>query len=117
MAKKRATKQATPVKKSAWKQLQARESPSAKNRKRRRLAVVYDTNGPRIRLGLGWFALNIAALVVGVWGVAVLYAAAAGVAALQSAREWRKNGAHPHRVAAGAGAAVIGVAGAVSTRV
>jgi len=115
MAKKRATKQA-PASRSAWKRLQSKDSPSASNRKRRRLAVVYETSVPRVRLGIGWFALNIVALVVGVWGVAFLYSATAGIAALQTAREWRKNGTYPHRVAAGAGAAAIGIAGAISTR-
>jgi hypothetical protein len=116
MAKKRATKQAAPPGRSAWKQMKARESQPAKKPGRRRLAVVYDTNGPRIRLGLGWFALTVVALALGVWGVAFLYSAAAGIAALQTAREWRKSGAFPHRVAAGAGAAAIGIAGAISTR-
>ena len=36
-------------------------------------------------------------------------------AALQTAREWRKGGARPHRPLAGAGALTIGLAGAVST--
>src|SRR5205823_8504324 len=62
-----------------------------------------------------WFTLTIAALVGGRWAVTALYAAAAGFAALQTAREWRKAGARPHRPLAGAGAAAIGVAGGLST--
>ena len=34
-------------------------------RRRRRLAVVYDIEGPRVRLGVGWFVLVVAALALG----------------------------------------------------
>ena len=126
MAKKTAKKAArkTPAKrKPVWKEVEEREQRKVSNRirqnrkyKRRRLAVVYDVNGPRVRFGIGWFLLTMVALAGGRWTVAVLYAATAAFAALQTAREWRKVGARPHRPLAGAAAAAIALAGAVSTR-
>ena len=126
MAKKtarRPTKGKTQAKRTpVWKEVEEREGRKVGNRirqnrkhKRRRLAVVYDVNGPRIRLGVAWFAITLVALAGGQWTVAGLYAVAAGIAALPTAREWRRSGARPHRPLAGAGAAAIGLAGAVST--
>lgn len=123
MAKKAAPRRAPAKRKPVWKEVEEREARKMSNRvrqsrkyKRRRLAVVYDVNGPRIRFGIGWFALCLVALAVGPWGVAFLYSATAAFAALQSGREWRKVGARAHRQVAGAGAAVIGLCGAVSTQ-
>lgn len=119
---KKATRKAPATRKAVWKEVEEREQRKVTNRikqnrkyKRRRLAVVYDVNGPRVRLGVGWFVLTLVALGGGRWTVAALYAATAAFAAMQTAREWRKNGARPHRPLAGVGALVIGVAGAVST--
>ncbi len=39
----------------------------------RRLRVVYDVQGPRVRLGVGWFLLELVALLGGHWTVALLY--------------------------------------------
>jgi hypothetical protein len=55
---------------------------------RRRLAVVYDIEGPRIRLGVAWFAVAMAATVVSPVTAALVYAAAAGMAGRQIARAW-----------------------------
>jgi hypothetical protein len=79
------------------------------------LAVVYDIDGPRIRLGLLWFIVNVASWFGGVWGIATLYGATAGVAALQTARCWRKQGARPDRAIAGAGAVAMVLAAAITT--
>jgi len=87
----------------------------ARRRKARRYAVVYDIEGPRIRLGVLWFAGNVAALMLGLLAVVPLYAVTAGVAALQTARTWTARGRRPHRVVAGAGAAALPVAAALST--
>lgn len=129
MAKKTARRPAKPRGKApakrtpVWKEVEERERRKVGNRirqnrkyKRRRVAVVYDVNGPRVRLGVAWFLITLVALAGGQFTVAALYAATAGIAALQTAREWRKVGARPHRPLAGAGAAVIGVTGAVSTQ-
>lgn len=81
----------------------------------RLLRVVYDVQGPRVRLGLGWFLLELVALLGGRWTVALLYAITAGVASLQTAKAWRHVRRHPHRLTAGVGAAAMGMAGAVTT--
>jgi hypothetical protein len=83
--------------------------------KYRPLRVVYDVDGPRVRLGIGWFALVVLALVGGRWTVALLYSITASVAALQTARTWRHVRRGPHRLTAGVGAAAIGMAGTVTT--
>jgi hypothetical protein len=76
---------------------------------------VYDVDGPRVRLGVAWFALEVLALVVGPWGIAVLYSLTAAVAALQTAKTWQREGRRPHRVLSGVGALAIGLAGGVTT--
>jgi hypothetical protein len=86
-------------------------------RKRRRIAVVYDIEGPRCRLGIGWFILATAGLIVGAVGVAVVYGVTAGLAALQTARAWRRSrrGDRPHEIVAVAGAVALPAAALVST--
>ncbi len=68
------------------------ERPAPRPRRRgidrRRLAVVYDIEGPRVRLGVGWFLLALAATVISPVTAALVYAAAAGLAARQVARAW-----------------------------
>src|SRR3954451_23768001 len=78
----------------------------------RRLAVVYDIDGPRVRLGMLWFVAEVAALVTGFLGLVVLFACAAAAAATQSAQCWRRKGQHPDRFVAGTGAAALVGAGA-----
>jgi|SRR5581483_9296497 len=111
-----------------WREVEAREERTLTNRPRdrgrhartrlplraHRYRPVYDVDGPRVRLGLLWFAVELAAIASGRLGVGVLLAATAGVAALQTARAWRVRGARPHRAAAGACAAAIGISGVVS---
>jgi hypothetical protein len=55
---------------------------------RRRLAVVYDIEGPRVRLGIAWFAAAMAATVISPATTALVYAAAAGMAARQIVKAW-----------------------------
>lgn len=109
-------------KKPVWNEVEEREATHVSNRAgqkrtstRRRLAVVYDVNGPRVRLGLGWFALTVVALLGGRFSIGALYSLVGAVAALQTALVWRKAGARPDRLASGAGALAIGLAGAVAT--
>jgi hypothetical protein len=121
-ARRPAKRSPTAARKPVWREVEEQEARKVGNRlrarrkyKRRRLAVVYDVNGPHMRLGIAWFVVAVGALAVGRFGVAALYAATAAFAALQTAREWRKAGARPHRLAAGGGALVIGACGAVSS--
>jgi hypothetical protein len=120
-AKKRAP-QATKPRKPVWKEVEERERRKVANRvrarrkvTRRRLAVVYDVNGPRVTLGLGWFLLTLIALVAGPFGVAALYGVVAAMAGFQTAACWRRAGARPHRLIAGIGAGVIALAAAGAT--
>ncbi|HZM30498.1 MAG TPA: hypothetical protein VFB77_08420 [Acidimicrobiales bacterium] len=86
---------------------------------RRRLAVVYDIDGPRVRLGVAWFAGAMAATLVSAPTTALLYAAVAGLAARQMVKAWGSVSWQAD-VAAGIGAvpvlaALVGVPFAVST--
>jgi hypothetical protein len=93
----------------------AKHSNPKRAAKHRRLRVVYDVQGPRVRLGVGWLLLELVALLGGHWTIALLFAVTAAIAALQTAKAWRHVHRHPHRVTAGVGAAAIGMAGAVTT--
>jgi hypothetical protein len=86
----------------------------AARKPRRQLAVVYDIEGPRIRLGIGWFLLAVVALQVGSLGVAVLYGATAAVAAAQTAKAWKRRGFGPDPVVAAICAASLALAATVS---
>lgn len=92
-----------------------RGAARGRQRNRRRLAVVYDIEGPRVRLGMAWFASNLVAMLAGVVGLALLYGLTAAVAALQTARCWRKQGARPNRAVAGLGVLAMVAAGAFTT--
>jgi hypothetical protein len=63
----------------------------------RRLAVVYDTSGPRVTLGVLWFLLVMGALAVGPGALVPLYAAMAALAGFQTASAWRAAGARADR--------------------
>ncbi len=55
---------------------------------RHRLSVVYDVDGPRVRLGVAWFVGALLATIISPFTAAVVYAVAAGMAARQIARAW-----------------------------
>lgn len=108
--------------KPVWKEVEEREQRKRKSRARagrpparRHVRVVYDVDGPRVRLGVAWFLLELVALVAGRFALGGLFALTAAVAALQTSRTWRQASRHPHRAVAGAGAGVIGFSGVVST--
>jgi hypothetical protein len=111
--KKRA--QATSTAGARGKTTSSKRSKPKRAPKHRPLRVVYDVDGPRVRLGIGWFVLVVAALVGGRWTIALLYSTTAAIAALQTARTWRHAHREPHRLTAGVAAAAIGMAGTVTT--
>ncbi|HET9612422.1 MAG TPA: hypothetical protein VFP06_22595, partial [Acidimicrobiales bacterium] len=80
--------------------------PRARASDRRRLAVVYDVDGPRVRLGLAWFAGARVATALSPFTAAAVFAVAAGLAARQIVRAW---GSVPWQadVAAGLGAVPV----------
>jgi hypothetical protein len=73
----------------------------------RRLAVVYDTAGPKVTLGVVWFVALIGGLVVGPKLLVPLYALVAALAGLQAATAWRTVGSGAVRWAAAVGAALV----------
>ena len=105
-----ATRQAQARRKPAYKEVEGREAKRVGNRVRaarakkggRRYAVVYDIDGPRVRLGILWFVVAFAAIVFGPLTTGLVYGAAAAVAALQTARAWRRQRQRPNRVVAAA---------------
>jgi hypothetical protein len=107
--------------KPVWKEVEERESRKVRNRvrkrrtNRRRLAVVYDIDGPRVRLGILWFLVTGTALLFGPLALALVYGATAGVAAAQTATAFRKLGRRANREAAAAIAAALPLAAAVTT--
>ncbi len=70
----------------------ARDSDAAPSERkpidRRRIAVVYDVDGPRVRLGVAWFVGAVAATALGPFAIAVVLAVAAGFAGRQIVRAW-----------------------------
>ena len=64
--------------------------PQRDRPRRRRYAVVYDTDGPLVRLGVLWFVLAITVMAVGPLPTALLYGGVAAVAAAQTAHAWRR---------------------------
>jgi hypothetical protein len=107
--------------KPAWKEAEEREARrfftrvKSRRRKARRYAVVYDIDGPHIRLGFVWFVIAVAALVVGRVALTPLYGVTAAVAGNQTAVAWRARGQRPDRFVSTMAAGAIGAAGAVST--
>jgi hypothetical protein len=77
---------------------------------KRRYAVVYDVDGPRIRLGVLWFALLIGSIVVGPWATALLLTGMAAVAGKETAEAWNEHGSSAAWWAAALMAAVIPLA-------
>lgn len=71
--------------------------------------MVYDTDGPRVRLGMLWFVLALVAVGIGPLPTAIVYGGAAAIAAAQTARRWRKRRHRPSEVVAGAIAGMMGL--------
>ena len=92
--------------------------PRATRIDRKRLAVVYDIDGPRVRLGVAWFIGALAATVASPYTAALVFAVTAGFAGRQIVRAWGSVSWQAD-VAAGIAAlpvlaaAVAGVPGAV----
>jgi hypothetical protein len=87
----------------------AATSATRRQRFRRRYAVVYDIDGPRVRLGILWFIGASIALVVGPLAAAVVYGGAAAVAATQTAHVWRRRKPRPNRLVAAGLAGGVGL--------
>ncbi len=81
---------------------------AAPTRRSRRYGVVYDINGPHVRLGAAWFVLAVTAIGIGPLPTAVVYGGAAAIAAAQTARRWRKRKHRPDEIIAATMAALMG---------
>jgi hypothetical protein len=116
-----ATRQAAARRKAVHQEVEEREVKRASDgvrasrgegakRPRRRYAVPYDTDGPRVRLGILWFFVAAVAIGFGPLPTAVVYGGAAALAAMQISRVWRRRRMRPNRVVAGAmaGGIVLG---------
>ncbi len=80
---------------------------------RQRYAVVYDVDGPRVRLGVGWALLVAGALAYGparTAALAVLYGATAAWAAAQTVTSWHPEHRTFGRWVAGAGGGALPLA-------
>ncbi|HNI35301.1 MAG TPA: hypothetical protein PLV93_07865, partial [Microthrixaceae bacterium] len=75
-----------------------------------RYAVRQRAGGPRLRFGVAWFVCLMAVLLSGSFAVTVLFAVAAGVAALQTAGAWRSRKVKVNQAVAGSGAALMTLA-------
>ncbi|HYI61432.1 MAG TPA: MoaD/ThiS family protein [Acidimicrobiales bacterium] len=78
----------------------------------RRYAVVYDTEGWKVTLGMAWFVVALAATIEGWAPLSLLYGVAAGWAALEVARRRREVGGGPHPWVAALGGGAVAAAGA-----
>jgi hypothetical protein len=67
-----------------------------------RFGIVYDIDGPRIRLGVLWFLVAAAALFVGMVSTAVVFGLVAALAAAQTATALRTKWRRPDRRVAAA---------------
>ncbi len=72
-----------------------------------RLFTHHDIYGPRVPLGVLWFAAQAAAVYFGADALALLYGIVAAVAALQCCREWRRVYSQPSRIVAAIGAGLL----------
>lgn len=103
--------------KPVWKEVEEADAAKVSNRIRaarpksvaRRYQVPYDIDGPRVRLGMAWFALAAVAIAIGPLPTGLVYGGAAAVAAAQTARCWRKRRNRPNEVVAGAMAGLMGL--------
>lgn len=94
-------------------------APSPRTAFRQRFGVVYDTQGPRIRIGVLWaasVALALAFRPLRPYGLATLYAVVAGVAAMQVVDAWHEVRGGADRWVAALGASALPVLATLGVR-
>jgi hypothetical protein len=74
----------------------------------------YDVDRPHVRLGLLWALGLLVALLIGRWGLALLFAPVAAVGALQTAKAWQRVDRRPAELTAGAVAAALPLGAALA---
>ncbi|MCU1498139.1 MAG: hypothetical protein JWM47_2092, partial [Acidimicrobiales bacterium] len=86
---------------------------------RQRFGVVYDTGGPRLRLGVAWAVVVTAAVAIEPlrpYGLATVYAVVAGAAALQVVDAWHEVRSGADRWVAALGASSLPVLATLGVR-
>ncbi len=94
-------------------------SPSPRTAFRKRYGVVYETQGPRVRLGVLWavsVAVSLAVAPLRPYGLAMLYAVVAGVAAMQVVDAWHEVRVGADRWVAALGASSLPVLATLGVR-
>jgi hypothetical protein len=93
--------------------------PSPRTAFRRRYGVVYDTQGPRLRLGVLWavsVTVSLAVAPLRPYGLATLYAVVAGAAAMQVVDAWHEVRVGADRWVAALGASSLPVLATLGVR-
>ncbi len=80
-----------------------------------RFGIVYDIDGPRVRLGVVWFVAALVAMYLGIGALALLVAAIAALAAAQTAQALRTRWRRPNLAVSAGVAGLIPVAAAWGT--
>jgi len=88
----------------------ATKRPESLREQWKKIAPVYDTDGPRIRLGVLWFGAAFPAVLLSTMTAGLLFAICGGLAARQVARAWRTEKWQADAVAGVAALPVLGVA-------
>ena len=112
--------------KPVWKEVEDRDARKLTSRVRkarsdrsrrlqRRYVAPHDVQGPKVRLGIGWFLLAVTALAIGPLPAAVVYGLVAAVAAAQTARAWRRRRSPAERPNEAIAAAIAGAMGLGAT--
>lgn len=94
-------------------------APSPRTAFRRRYGVVYDTQGPRLRLGVLWavaVSISLAVAPLRPYGLATLYAVVAGAAAMQVVDAWHEVRVGADRWVAALGASSLPVLATLGVR-
>lgn len=81
----------------------------------RRYGVVYDTDGPKVTLGVLWFVAVMVSVVIGWALLTFVFAIAAGWAAMEAADRWRERGVAADPWVAALGAGAVAASGAAGT--
>lgn len=93
--------------------------PSPRTRFRKRYGVVYNTQGPKVRLGVAWALAVVASLGLSSlrpYGLAVVFGVVAGVASLQVVDAWHRHRTGSDRWVAALGASSLPVLATLGVR-
>lgn len=110
----------TPSPASATPKQQRADANQRRNRareerwKNERYSVPYRTDRPTVTLGVLWFVAISLSVITSQWAVAVVVAAVAGIAGLQTGHAWARHAPSDRKVAAGF-AAVMALSGLAGT--